>query len=94
MKRRFAFVFVLGMAAVLGAAPLRAAENIVGPLKTNWESIRSLVVKVAEVVPEDKYDWKPTPDVRSFREQFVHIVGENYLFMGFVAGGARARPKT
>ncbi len=93
MKRRIAFVFVLGMAAVLGAAPLRAAENIVGPLKTNWETIRNLVVKVAEVVPEDKYDWKPTPEVRSFREQFVHIVGENYLFMGFVAGEKQSAPQ-
>ena len=62
-----------------------------GPLKQQWEGIRGNVVRTAEAVPEDKYDFKPTPEVRSFREQFVHIVEENYFFMGFVAG-EKAQP--
>ena len=94
MKRGTACALILGVSMVWGAAQLRAADNvIVGPLKTQWESVRNLVVKVAEVVPEDKYDWKPTPEVRSFREQLVHIVGENHLFMGFVAGEKSAAPQ-
>ena len=95
MKHGVVGSFFLGVALVLGGgAQLRAADNPMAvPLKTQWESVRNLVVKVAEVVPEDKYDWKPTPEVRSFREQFVHIVGENYMFMGFVAGEKFAPPQ-
>src|ERR1039458_7803231 len=94
MKLGIVRSLTLGVAVVLGAVQLRAADNaIVGPLKTQWENVRNLVVKVAEVVPEDKYDWKPTPEVRSFREQFVHIVSENHRFMGFVAGEKSSEPQ-
>ncbi len=34
-------------------------------LKTQAETIRSLVVRTAEKVPENLYDFKPTPEVRS-----------------------------
>ena len=96
MKRAVICSFVVGLGIAFGSlsSSLRAADNaIVGPLKTQWENVRTLVVKVAEVVPEDKYDWKPTPEVRSFREQFVHIVGENHMFMGFIAGEKSAAPQ-
>lgn len=93
MKRVVSCSFVLVLTIVAGSIQLRAADNIVGPLKTQWDNIRNFVVKVAEVVPEDKYDWKPTPEVRSFREQFVHIIGENHLFMGLVAGEKSAAPQ-
>jgi len=66
---------------------------LLGPLKQQWESIRGNVVRTAEAVPEDKYDFKPTPEVRSFRDQFVHIVEENYFFMGFVSGQKTPPPK-
>jgi uncharacterized damage-inducible protein DinB len=94
MKRGVVCALILGVGVAVGAARLRAADNaIVGPLKTQWESTRNLVVKVAEAVPEDKYDWKPTPEVRSFREQLVHIASENHLFMGFVAGEKSSAPQ-
>jgi len=93
MKRMLACSFVLAWTVMAANVPLRAADNIVGPLKTQWENVRNLIVKVAEAVPEDKYDYKPTPEVRSFREQFVHVVGENHMFMGFVAGEKSAPPQ-
>ncbi len=94
MKRVVTCSFVLGIVVVAGSIQLRAADAIVGPLKTQWTNARNLVVKVAEVVPEDKYDYKPTPEVRSFRDQFVHLVGENYMFMGFVAGEKSSPPQS
>jgi len=87
MKRAVVFSFLLGMAAVMGSVQMRAADDqLVGPLRTQWEGTRKLVVGMAEAIPEAKYDYKPTPEVRSFREQLVHLVGENHMFMGMVAG--------
>ena len=37
-------------------------------------------------VPEHLYDFRPTPEVRSFREQFTHLIDENYRFMAQAAG--------
>src|SRR3970040_2627075 len=30
---------------------------------------------------EEKYDYKPTPEVRSFKEQMLHVASSNYFFI-------------
>jgi uncharacterized damage-inducible protein DinB len=77
---------------LLGAAWLAAAQSgtaqtsFLAPLKTQWENTRTLVEGLVAQVPEDKYDFRPTPEVRSFREQFTHLIGENFRFMAQAAG--------
>jgi uncharacterized damage-inducible protein DinB len=34
--------------------------------------------RLAESVPADKYTWRPSPDVRSFSEVFLHVATANY----------------
>lgn len=34
--------------------------------------------RLAEAIPADKYTWRPTPDVRSFAEVFLHVSAANY----------------
>ena len=94
MKRRVVCSFLLGVVMVLGSFQARAADNqFSGPLKEQWDRIRNMVVKSAEAVPEDKYDFKPTPEVRSFRDQFVHIIGENFRMMGMASGDNQKPPE-
>ena len=93
MNRRGAMVFLIllliGMAGVRDGA---AANGISDEVRAHWKSTRNIMLTIAAAVPEDKYDFKPTPEVRSFRDQFVHIVEENYFFMGFVSGQRNAKP--
>jgi len=35
---------------------------------------------MAEDFPEDKYDFKPTPAVRTFAEQLLHVTSSMYYF--------------
>src|SRR6185369_8459361 len=57
------------------AAPSRfPATSFLTPTKATWESTRSLVLGIVEVMPEDKYDFKPTPAVRTFRENVIHLI--------------------
>ena len=80
---------------VAGAAqPRFPATSFLTPTKATWDSTRTLVLDLAEVVPEDKYDFKPTPAVRTFREVLIHLIGENYTFFSRVSGdnlGSNAR---
>ena len=76
------------------AQPSFPATSFLTPTKATWESTRTLVLGIAESVPEDKYDFKPTPSVRSFREILIHLIGENYAFLSRVSGdnlGSNAR---
>jgi len=84
-----------GPAPVAAAAqPSFPATSFLTPTKATWESTRTLVLGIADSVPEDKYDFKPTPAVRTFREILIHLIGENYTFFSRVSGenlGSNAR---
>jgi uncharacterized damage-inducible protein DinB len=46
----------------------------------SWNDVGRKLTAMAEDFPEDKYDYKPTPAVRSFAEQLLHAAGANYFF--------------
>src|SRR5258708_35075513 len=45
-----------------------------------WNEIGRKLTAMAEDVPEDKYDFKPTPAQRTFAEQLLHAAGSCYYF--------------
>ena len=83
---------ILGTAAAVAAQPSFQPTSFLTPAKATWESTRNLVIGIVEVMPEDKYDFRPTPSVRTFRDNVIHLVAENYLFFGRVAGENLGNP--
>lgn len=83
---------ILGTAAAAAAQPSFPPTSFLTSAKATWESTRNLVIGIVEVMPEDKYDFRPTPSVRTFRDNVIHLVAENYLFFGRVAGENRGNP--
>jgi uncharacterized damage-inducible protein DinB len=83
---------ILGIVGAAAAQPDFPATSFLTPAKATWESTRNLVIGIVEVMPEDKYDFKPTPNVRTFRDTVIHLVAENYLFFGRVAGENLGNP--
>lgn len=55
-----------------------------------WNESARKLIAMAEDFPEDKYDYKATPAVRSFAEQLLHAGGAMYYFTGPVQGQAPA----
>ena len=92
MRRTMALVLGMGLAtATLSAQSGGGVAPHVAILKTQAETIRSLVVRTAEKVPENLYEFKPTPEVRSLGALIGHIADGNNLLCG-VAGGEKAAP--
>ena len=52
----------------------------------SWNDIGRKLIAMAEDFPEDKFDFKPTPAQRTFREQLLHAAGANYYFTNPAAG--------
>ena len=78
MTRRSIVVLVLLAGTCLAGAQQSAAQtSFLAPLKAQWDATSKLVTGIVGQVPEDKYGFKPTPEVRSFLEQFQHLIGEN-----------------
>jgi uncharacterized damage-inducible protein DinB len=80
------WTLLLGTVWLAAAQSGNAQNSVLAPLKTQWENTRTLVEGIVAQVPEDMYDFRPTPEVRSFREQFTHLIDENFRFMAQAAG--------
>lgn len=50
------------------------------------EQLQKKIVSLAEVIPADKYAWRPEPGVRSISELFLHIAAANYNFPTMMSG--------
>jgi hypothetical protein len=78
MSRKFVFTTVLFL--VVLALPA-FAQNALPPtpevVRGHFTSINRKILAMAKDFPEDKYDFRLKPEMRSFREVIVHIAGGN-----------------
>ena len=50
-----------------------AQVEVIATFIEKWENSKDYLVAVAQAMPEDKYDYKPSTREMSFREQLFHI---------------------
>ena len=61
------------------------AQNLTDMI-ADWERAKAYTQEYMEAMPDDKFDFKATPEVRSFAQQMLHITDANYGFMAAIAG--------
>src|SRR5262249_54817092 len=52
----------------------------------SWNDIARKLIAMAEDFPEDKYDFRPSPEERTFAEQLLHAAGSTYYFTNALLG--------
>jgi uncharacterized damage-inducible protein DinB len=87
-----AYLLFCGVMAAVTASSLFAqgpspglAKELVAP----WERAANDIIDVAEAMPEERYDFKATPDVRTFGDQLVHVAGVVQRFIDTAKGTKR-----
>jgi uncharacterized damage-inducible protein DinB len=48
------------------------------------DGVNKKFLSLAEALPPDKYNWRPSSDSRSFAEVFLHVAGERYFILGLM----------
>jgi uncharacterized damage-inducible protein DinB len=97
MKKPGWFAAVICVAAMLSTPahaqdmPKKAAapKPAVGPSEEvlqQWNDIGHKLIAMAEDFPDDKYDFKPTPAMRSFAERLIHAAHANEFFTNALRG--------
>lgn len=87
----FGLVCVAQTASVSAVKPLQAAAaapDHIAMMVADWTRARDYTKEYLDAMPEDGYAFKPTPDIRSFAEQFLHLANANYLFAANATGAA------
>ena len=57
-----------------------------------WQRATTDIIDVAEAMPEEKYAYKPTPEIATFRDQLVHVAGIAQRFIDS-AKGTKSEPE-
>lgn len=78
--------FIAALCLVLGISSTLMAQNQVEGLVKEWERARAYTLEYLEAMPESGYALKPTPEMRSFAEQMLHLTDANYSFISAVTG--------
>ena len=74
--------------ALLGSSVLFAQANnsLISEARFPWTVVRDNLLKMAQKMPAEDYDFKPTPQIESFAQRLAHIAGANLFVCQGVMG--------
>ena len=67
-------------------APPKPAPSPSQAVLEQWNEIGRKLIAMAEDIPEDKYDYKPNPESRTFIAQLLHASASMYYFTDTALG--------
>lgn len=85
MTRVITAVLFLTLGA--SAASAQAAKNpSLSAVRANWKSLTDYILQSAKDMPEDKYSFQPTPEVRTFGQLIGHVAGAERMICAIGMG--------
>lgn len=70
---------------IMGTQLAMAQEKVTDLVKA-WERAKAYTKEYLDAMPESGYALKPTPEMRSFAEQLLHLADANYGFASAATG--------
>src|ERR1700704_3660797 len=85
------YACVVFFAVVTAAVPSLLSAQTPAPslakeLAATFQRAATEILDVAEVMPAEKYGFKPTPEISSFGDQLVHVGGITQRFIDTAKG--------
>lgn len=76
------FLFSLSFMLLVSAVYAQSVDDMV----KEWERAKTYTKEYLDAMPEAGYALKPTPEMRSFAEQMLHLTDANYGFAASATG--------
>lgn len=88
MSRVFAALslLALGAAAVRAQAAPAADNPSVAAVGMYWDQITGFITQAAKDMPEERYAYQPTPEVRTFGRLIGHVAGAQRMICAVAMG--------
>ena len=79
----------LSVPGVANAQAVDAASALVmrDAFLADMDVVHNKLVALARAIPEEKYDWRPTPEVRTVANALMHVAMEWYFILPACVGG-------
>ncbi len=79
LRAVFAILFTMAMANSY-------AQCSIEEMVKDWERAKAYTKEYLDAMPESGYSLKPTPEMRSFADQMLHLTDANYGFTAMASG--------
>ncbi|WP_449438404.1 DinB family protein [Pedobacter steynii] len=76
---------VIALCLIAGSQLVKAQVTVTDMVK-EWERSKAYTQEYLDAMPESGYALKPTPEMRSFAEQVLHLSDANYGFTSAATG--------
>jgi DinB family len=85
-------MLIVAFAVTALVVPVRAfaqTPTIPGELLKDWQAQKETMLKIADAMPAEKFNFKSTPAQRTYAEQILHVAGANVELLQFL--GAKTK---
>ncbi len=82
--KRFSLPFLL-LVVLTTLSSYRPATSV-SQITADWQRAKEYTKEYLDAMPEDGINYKPTPEIRSFAEQMLHLANANYNFASAASG--------
>ncbi len=84
--KQVTFFFLLMTVGFSISGKAQMNDSLLHQLSSKWKNAKIYALKVAELMPEEQYNFKPAPDEMSFGEQLLHIAQNmNWLSSAYLS---------
>ncbi|HEY1006516.1 MAG TPA: DinB family protein [Sphingobacteriaceae bacterium] len=91
MRQTIIPLIVAGLMLLTAGLPVAAAAEKPGnpdvaQMVADWKRAKAYTLEYLNAMPESGINFKPTPEVRTFAEQLLHVANGNYMFAATASG--------
>jgi uncharacterized damage-inducible protein DinB len=72
---------IITICFLLGSTIFTQAQTTTNDIVKEWERAKAYTKEYLDAMPESGYAFKPTPEMRSFAEQMLHLTDTDYAFV-------------
>jgi uncharacterized damage-inducible protein DinB len=69
------------------ALDVKSAAHVRAEYLADLDTLHAKITELAKAIPADKYDWRPSADVRTVAQVLMHIASEYYYYTPRSIGG-------
>jgi uncharacterized damage-inducible protein DinB len=85
MKRLTLLISLLALTFVSSSVFAQFTQS---QMVTEWQRAKTYTKAYLDAMPADGYGFKPTPEIRSFAQQMLHLADGNFYFASSASGKA------
>ena len=85
-SRLHVFLVCLGLFLTITTVEAARPLTTISQLTADWQRAKDYTKEYLDAMPEDGVNYKPTPEIRSFADQMLHLANANYNFGAMVSG--------